>query len=546
MSRKGTEHILRSSGAVVLGLVFAACGGGSSTKDPGTLGGACYANGACNPGLECAAGICAPALPGLDAAPIPDAPLVEPDLPVATPDLPVAPAVDLAPDIVIKQDACVPACTNKACGADDGCAGKCKTGTCAAGSTCQNGFCCGCTAGQQCCQGVCAGLAGDSTNCGLCGNACTSGMSCVGGACGICTPNCTGKTCGPDGCGGVCGTGTCPTGQGCISGTCQACNPACNGLNCGPDGCGGVCGKCKSGQSCAAGVCQTCTPSCTGKQCGEDDGCGGGCQTGTCAGGGTCSNGMCVGACTPDCSGKNCGSDGCGGKCGSCAEGFTCSGAGVCQCKPTCATTGYLCGSDGCGGICGTACSGTTPTCVPAKGCMPDALTVGCSDLTREGFKDLTTYPTIAGCQGSWPEMTMRTTKSGGVTCGNDIGSCPTPANLCADGWHICMTQGWPGDITSRIDRSACMGVDSGTVTFSAASQANATQSPRICSDCGGCCGNVADNAICCGRACQVCNSCSAVWPSDTPTAGCADCGGSSSNGNRGVLCCKNPEITGS
>jgi len=53
-----------------------------------------------------------------------------------------------------------------------------------------------------------------------------------------CLPSCSGKECGPDGCGGSCGT--CPSGQPCINGKCQ-CIPNCTDKECGPDGCGGEC-----------------------------------------------------------------------------------------------------------------------------------------------------------------------------------------------------------------------------------------------------------------------------------------------------------------
>jgi hypothetical protein len=81
-----------------------------------------------------------------------------------------------------------------------------------------------------------------------------------------------------------------------------------------------------------ASICKvdcSCTPSCSGKQCGSD-GCGGTC--GTCAAGQTCSaSGQCGASCTPSCSGKQCGSDGCGGTCGTCAAGQTCSASGQCS-----------------------------------------------------------------------------------------------------------------------------------------------------------------------------------------------------------------------
>jgi hypothetical protein len=76
-------------------------------------------------------------------------------------------------------------------------------------------------------------------------------------ACG-CVPNCYGRNCGGDGCGGFCGgTGTlgaCPAGAACTAaGVC--CTPDCDGRACNygalGDGCGGQCGNQSGG--CAAG-----------------------------------------------------------------------------------------------------------------------------------------------------------------------------------------------------------------------------------------------------------------------------------------------------
>jgi hypothetical protein len=67
---------------------------------------------------------------------------------------------------------------------------------------------------------------------------------------GGCVPNCAGRTCGPDGCTGTCGT--CPAGQTCdTSGRCT-CVPNCAGRVCGDNGCGGFCGACPSGSGCDA------------------------------------------------------------------------------------------------------------------------------------------------------------------------------------------------------------------------------------------------------------------------------------------------------
>ena len=67
------------------------------------------------------------------------------------------------------------------------------------------------------------------------------------------------------------------------------CTPDCNGKACGDDGCGGSCGSCAGAELCnGLGTCydpNQCTPDCAGKECG-DDGCGGGC--GSCTAPATC------------------------------------------------------------------------------------------------------------------------------------------------------------------------------------------------------------------------------------------------------------------
>jgi agmatine/peptidylarginine deiminase len=105
-----------------------------------------------------------------------------------------------------------------------------------------------------------------------------------------------------------------------------ACEPDCSGKQCGDDGCGGSCGDCTGIQEvCEAGLC-VCKAACQGKQCG-DDGCGGSC--GDCTGvQETCEAGLCV--CQATCQGKQCGGDGCGGSCGDCGEGSSCDPAGQC------------------------------------------------------------------------------------------------------------------------------------------------------------------------------------------------------------------------
>ena len=241
-----------------------------------------------------------------------------------------------------------------------------------------------------------------------------------------CLPECKGKECGPEGCGGLCGQ--CPEGIECTNGKC--CIPACFGKDCGDDGCGGACGYCPPGKTCEQGFCvePDCPPQCEGKECGPD-GCGGLCGTcgdefpctaescsdqglcqtallpyyckingvcyisgeanpanpcekctpvkegikemwipvpeGTACGvAGMCEEGMC---CDPglNCMGKECGDDGCGAVCGQCGAGYVCA-EGVCV-EGVCQGCGDKeCGVDDCGNSCGQC--NPIPPCAPGPG----------------------------------------------------------------------------------------------------------------------------------------------------------------------------------
>ena len=163
-----------------------------------------------------------------------------------------------------------------------------------------------------------------------------------------CTPQCDGRHCGPDGCGGVCGT--CPEGKRCDeSGQCVvevSLKPCCNAVQ--TPGCPAskeieqcvckvnkTCCQTSWDESCVRDVdalkCGTCCePSCKGKECG-DDGCGGSC--GQCTEGKTCKDGKCEGC---SCEGKQCGDDGCGHSCGSCKDDELCDPSGQCKPKTAC------------------------------------------------------------------------------------------------------------------------------------------------------------------------------------------------------------------
>ncbi|HOU52897.1 MAG TPA: C25 family cysteine peptidase [Myxococcota bacterium] len=143
-----------------------------------------------------------------------------------------------------------------------------------------------------------------------------------------CTPDCTGRTCGDDGCGGTCGPG-CEAGQSCREGRCSG------GAGCAwwyLPGSGARCEDC---------VCQGAPYCCTDRW---DDACSWRCEA-LCGGCGT--------GCVPECEGRECGDNGCGGTCGGCPPGQTCSPEG--RCLPGCLRDcgERECGDDGCGGACG-------------------------------------------------------------------------------------------------------------------------------------------------------------------------------------------------
>lgn len=243
-----------------------------------------------------------------------------------------------------------------------------------------------CDAGQQC--NVLTGMCVECGSCGFCPPGYVCDVETVIDpefyVCGGCIPNCAGKECGGNGCGGYCGM--CPSGWDCVDGICEKpCNPTagCFGKECGPNGCPQGCLEPKT-EPCAEGICPAnmeCnseTQTCEVLQCGQFGECPAGsvcdpdqnlCTTcgncGNCSDDSYCALGnICMTKPETDICDENnweCGPDGSGGSCGTCPDGEQCIG-GKCQesaCVPLC--VGKLCGDNGCGGECGS--------CAPAEFC---------------------------------------------------------------------------------------------------------------------------------------------------------------------------------
>ena len=226
-------------------------------------------------------------------------------------------------DAGTKSCTCTPDCAGKECG-DDGCGGQC--GKCSKGYECGEG-------------GKCVGSCGTSTPYTVCsdGSYCPPNSTCTGGKC-TCAPGYVAKDC----------EGTCKSCS--LKWTCELCTPSCSERECGGDGCGGSCGSCPSGTYCSAGVCKA-------SGGGGGGGGGGDCPSG-CPAGTTCViNQGCVATCT---SNSNCPSGCCtsltnGQKV--CAAASSCAGGGggggtTCHDRTSCVTArvSYPTGPNHCAG----------------------------------------------------------------------------------------------------------------------------------------------------------------------------------------------------
>ncbi len=218
--------------------------------------------------------------------------------------------------------------------------------------------------------------------------------------------------------------------------------PNCVGRRCGPDGCGGQCGFCPTGWSCGpTGACES-----------EDGGCGGIPATGECVSGtawscadgvperehcayGACALDPAAGAarcaevpCLPSCFGRTCGDDGCGGSCGTCPDGETCHPEHE-LCVP----------AEGCGPIdeAGTCLAHTLVSCEANELTFEPCLSRGqvCSTDPCDG------RPT---CHNVWPHTPCCDVPAGGHCAGKHLFTCDGEGWLsirhCVDDFHrVCI-----------------------------------------------------------------------------------------------------------
>jgi len=219
---------------------------------------------------------------------------------------------------------------------------------------CGNGFCnnvnencatcpkdCKCPAGQSCdttkkiCTATCGNGKKDSgETCKTCpwDVKCPSGQSC--NTSGICVPTCgNGRVDAGENCTTCPKDIKCPSSYRCQNGVCL-CVPQCSGKQCGSNGCGGSCGACSYGKTCNTSTNQ-CESNCGNGKVDSGENCSNCPSDVKCSSPKVCQNGQCV---TPQ---NPCGNGTCdnGETCSSCAKDCGCTWPMQCisgVCKKTC------------------------------------------------------------------------------------------------------------------------------------------------------------------------------------------------------------------
>ncbi len=513
---------VKQVGWVLLALL-AACGGGKSGPE-------------CGPGTALHDGQCVPIAAGIDACGPGTALDGSTCVPEGEPD---AGATDVGPDAQVDAagDATAVTCS-PACGKGQYCdeLGACQTNPLPASWTCAKAV----WADGATCDCGCGAFDPDCANATWPVSGCPGAKACQDdGKCPACTPACTGKSCGDDGCGGSCGACLDPAKPVCSGGQCSACVPNCSDKSCGDDGCGGSCGACATGKMCAAGACVFPPPSlsCVG-HCGGEP--GGGCScTAACQAKGNCCVDVGVCGCLPNCAGKDCGDDGCGGTCGICPGGSTCVASicavgectdATCSGNGTCAGLGCACQPGYAGKFCDQCAAGYVnyPDCVTAcasvlecndgNPCTADACSAksGCTHLPTDATcTDGSACTSGDACVLGACEPTLTTGCDDADPCTAD--ACD-PAVGCS---HL------PGGITACDDGNACTGNDS-CANGSCAGSPVGCDDGNVCSadscDAGSGCVHLGTGATCTdGDACSLGGVCNGITCTSVGAKSCDD-----------------------
>ena len=414
---------------------------------------------------------------------------------------------------------------------------------CGSGQTCMSGLCVtpamdagvvdsgtSCGGGTTLCGGACVNTATSNAHCGSCGNACSTGTSCISGACRpvcasgqvLCGPSCVSLATDRNHC-GACDR-PCAGGQLCTGGVCVAmtmdAGVTCSG---GLILCGGMCVNPATSQD----HCSRCNNRCTGNTACIN----GSCQsTMTPTDGGTPSDGgglMCAGGQTA-CSGvcrdlnfdpNNCGS--CGrvcpsgnycdrGTCYSMDAGTTC-GTGLTNCSGTCRDLNF--DTNNCG-ACGRACpSGNycdRGTCMAGGGGGDGGMCAAGQTVCSGVCRDLNFDPNNCGScgrvcpSGNYCDRGTCRSMDAGTTCGTGLTNCSGTcrdlnfdSNNCGSCGRVCPSGNY-------CDRGTCRSMDAGTTCGTGLTNCSGTCrdlnfDANNCGACGRVCpsGNYCDRATC-------------------------------------------------
>jgi hypothetical protein len=305
--------------------------------------------------------------------------------------------------------------------------------------TCLGGACCtGCfvPAGDG---GTCQ-MGSANTACGTGGNACadctkiatTCGATDGGVRCLGCTPDCAGKTCGNDGCGGSCGT--CQLNQACVN---NQCGCAGNAENTDPLCSDGVDNDCNGKKDCV-------DPSCNLRRCSGNSGLY--CSNGACASGcliaglfyaanalnpaNPCQS--CQPATNPIAWSNVTGGTSCMAGAGHCCGG-TCCTSGCCSFNQCRSTSAFHCGSNGNTCVsCDDNNDCTVDSCVSGVCAAPTPVTNGTSCYGSASCPSQSTCQ-VLGCNECAPKGTC----TNGVCGGAMTNTCCSFGNICQSGGGV-------------------------------------------------------------------------------------------------------------
>lgn len=355
----------------------------------------------------------------------------------------------------------------------------------------------------------------------------------------------------------VCGNFVCEVGESTSScpGDCKSgCEPMCTGKQCGSNGCGGVCGNCGQGKACTdEGQCVTVGAICGNAKCEAGESystCPSDCEAPTpVCGNGKCEAGESTATCKADCpgSGPVCGNGNCE------------SGESTANCKVDCPTSGPVCGNSKCetgedSGNCPADCGLPTPVCgdgtceppedsasceidCPATGgscvgkCGGESTGCMCDDQCTQYGDCCGDYKTACGGSSCTPKC------ASGATCGSSDGCGGKCAGSCSAGL-VCNSSKVCVPNAAKCGNGVC---ESGESPTSCAADCKTASG-----SCNGMCGKASGSCYC-DTQCKSSNDCCADYDkycgsSTGPVCGngkcesgeaasncTADCGGSSS-----------------